>query len=286
MLELRHRDQCLHVDNKLRLLSPNLPIAFAGYLPAKKQWVHSPKPGFQTVSIIISGRGYLQAEGRVFDVVAPCVFTPGVLKDRSYGPREHWEEFYIVYDSAAIPGLHNAGVLRHDRPVWSLNSMTRILSLISEACLLIDHVDQHGNLDRLDGVCEALLREAVLAEHEHPKGQDYKQIVKARSRLQETWRDSPDIRSLARHVGMSERTFRRAWNRYFQLTPTQYVIALRVDEACRLLTTTDRSIAAISAETGFSDSQYFARIFGKRTGMTPSVYRAQFGQHVVFAPFA
>ena len=52
-----------------------------------------------------------------------------------------------------------------------------------------------------------------------------------------------------------------------------YVIFLRISEAERLIIEGSMSIGEIAEAVGFSDSNYFSRMFKRRTGYTPSAYR-------------
>ena len=49
----------------------------------------------------------------------------------------------------------------------------------------------------------------------------------------------------------------------------------RVDDAKRLLLTTDLSITEIALNTGFTDSSYFIRKFSHLVGITPLKYRTE-----------
>jgi len=53
----------------------------------------------------------------------------------------------------------------------------------------------------------------------------------------------------------------------------QYYIKLKIDEAKRLLTETDRPINDISSSLGFDCPRYFARLFKKETQSTPTQFR-------------
>jgi AraC family transcriptional regulator of arabinose operon len=55
----------------------------------------------------------------------------------------------------------------------------------------------------------------------------------------------------------------------------QYQTQLRMARTPELLDTTDQSIAAVAAATGYPDSFYFARQFKKVHGVTPFGYRGQ-----------
>ena len=52
-----------------------------------------------------------------------------------------------------------------------------------------------------------------------------------------------------------------------------YVTAMRMDYARRLLADRRYSIGEISAMSGYEDARYFAKLFKKKTGFTPSEYR-------------
>ena len=56
----------------------------------------------------------------------------------------------------------------------------------------------------------------------------------------------------------------------------QYVNNYRVEKACRLLTTTDYSIAQIGETVGYCHANSFTRTFKKITGMVPNCYRKSY----------
>ena len=58
-------------------------------------------------------------------------------------------------------------------------------------------------------------------------------------------------------------------------SPRQYQLALRIDEARALLQSSVRPLPEIAAAVGFRDANYFARVFRKFAGCTPSQFRSQ-----------
>lgn len=57
----------------------------------------------------------------------------------------------------------------------------------------------------------------------------------------------------------------------------EYLLAIRVDEAQKLLMDGNLSVAQVAERTGFRDANYFCRVFKKRTSDTPSGYRKRLG---------
>ena len=64
-------------------------------------------------------------------------------------------------------------------------------------------------------------------------------------------------------------------------TLRQYIIAHRLKLAKRLLETTDRPVAEVAEECGFSDASYFTKTFRQAFGMTPKDYRNQFKEEFI-----
>ena len=81
--------------------------------------------------------------------------------------------------------------------------------------------------------------------------------------------------SLARECKISEVYFRKLFLKRFGISPKQYVIEIRLENAKRLLAEGELSIAQISESCGFSNQYHFSRLFKEREGMTPTEYRRE-----------
>lgn len=65
------------------------------------------------------------------------------------------------------------------------------------------------------------------------------------------------------------------------ITLHQYVINYRLKYACRLLECTNKSIAEIAEELGFTDASYFTKSFKASFSVTPKEYRNQFKEDFI-----
>ena len=65
------------------------------------------------------------------------------------------------------------------------------------------------------------------------------------------------------------------------ITLHQYVIQYRIKYALSMLKFTDKSIADIADETGFTDASYFTKSFKAQFGMTPKEYRNKFKEDFI-----
>ena len=98
-----------------------------------------------------------------------------------------------------------------------------------------------------------------------------------RARLEEYMRvhlgDTITLADLAQMIGMTTRHLSRAFRASFHETPMQYVVALRVEKATRMLTETRVPITEVALDCGFSHPQHFAATFSRAMGCSPSEYR-------------
>lgn len=79
---------------------------------------------------------------------------------------------------------------------------------------------------------------------------------------------------MARECGMSPFEFSRAFRAAHGITFRDYLSDCRLVQAKRMLGIAQISVSDVAAMAGFNDPSYFARLFRKRTGVSPSVYRA------------
>jgi AraC-like DNA-binding protein len=90
--------------------------------------------------------------------------------------------------------------------------------------------------------------------------------------LQEHLTETIGIDHLAKLSCMSLSTFERKFKEHFSLTPKQYILHMKVHEACRRLPTA-KSIARVALETGFGGQSYFTKQFRSVVGITPKQYQ-------------
>jgi transcriptional regulator GlxA family with amidase domain len=80
-------------------------------------------------------------------------------------------------------------------------------------------------------------------------------------------------RELAEICFMSYATFSRYFKRIFNVSPTEYITALRIKNAKKLLRDTEKPITQIAQDCGFFDLSHFSHYFYKYEKTTPVKYR-------------
>ncbi len=99
------------------------------------------------------------------------------------------------------------------------------------------------------------------------------QAAAAAARMERELGEEISIRQLAESVYLSERHFRRLFEKVYGVSPLEYLLELRLEAAGRLLRSETVSVTEIAMACGFSDGNYFTRVFRRKYGVTPTAYR-------------
>jgi AraC family transcriptional activator FtrA len=85
-----------------------------------------------------------------------------------------------------------------------------------------------------------------------------------------------DVAAMARHAGVSPRTFARRFREETGTTPLQWLLRQRVLEARRLLEDSDLPVEAVAWRAGFGNAASLRDHFRRATATTPTAYRRSF----------
>lgn len=82
------------------------------------------------------------------------------------------------------------------------------------------------------------------------------------------------LEDMARHCNLGRSRFAHYCKRITNMTAAEYLTHCRIQKAKTLLVNNpDKTILDIALDCGFDSSQYFATVFRKKTGQTPSQFR-------------
>ncbi|MBQ4269808.1 MAG: helix-turn-helix domain-containing protein [Clostridia bacterium] len=100
-----------------------------------------------------------------------------------------------------------------------------------------------------------------------------KNIIKSVEYIHENYMDKINVEALAEMCFMSYATLTRYFKKLFNVTPTEYIMNIRIKNAKIMLRTTDKSVSQIAQDCGFFDLSHFSHYFYKYEKTTPVKYR-------------
>ncbi|MBN3849851.1 MULTISPECIES: helix-turn-helix domain-containing protein [Burkholderiaceae] len=100
--------------------------------------------------------------------------------------------------------------------------------------------------------------------------------IRAAARWMEANCDRPvSVADAAQVAAMSERNFLRRFKHEMQVTPSDYLLQVRLRIACNFLTETELPVDKIARRSGTGNGDRLAKIFRKRMALSPTEYRAR-----------
>ena len=114
--------------------------------------------------------------------------------------------------------------------------------------------------------------EPLVRNQPHPDGA----VRACEAWLHEHFREPGAVARVVAHARMPERTLKRRFKRATGLALIDYLQNLRIEEAKRILESSDRAVDEISFDIGYEDPSFFRRLFKRRTGVAPAQYRRVF----------
>jgi transcriptional regulator GlxA family with amidase domain len=155
------------------------------------------------------------------------------------------------------------------------------VALISE---LIDHAAAHFETDR-KAAREYILRAVTLLRAERTRQTDsalngpkrgglaFWQVKRVIVYIDLNLGNPIGAKKLTDLIQLSESHFSRAFKISLGLPPCAYIAAKRIERACELMVTTDAPLSQIAIECGMCDQSHFCRVFRRKIGVSPNVWR-------------
>jgi two-component system response regulator YesN len=177
-----------------------------------------------------------------------------MMKSGTYNIRHAFYVYNQISDMLFQRGLEDDlyDLINYEELTQLFSNVTEMLSTLQEQCLSI--INYGSDLD-VQAVSNDVVREILKYLHEN-----YYQDISLRE-LADQYYLNPSYLC---------RTFKKQVGKPF----TVYLANLRLRHACELLRATNLSVYEIAERCGYKDYFYFARLFKRTLGITPSQYRS------------
>jgi len=243
---------------------------------------------FAELEIIVGGTAVNSINGRSFSVRAGDAFVVGKGATHEISQVDGLELYNIGFNGQALRGIGQdllempefhalflieekavAGVRRLRLSEDELRRARRIL----EAMMAEHTAAQPGFRTALTSGFALLL--LLLSRNYVPERaqQDPWQAAFAAAYMERHFSEPVSMAALAESVYLSERHFRRMFEQAYQTSPSEYLGNLRLTAAARMLRGSGRPVTEVALACGFSDGNYFARVFRRRFSVPPTKYR-------------
>ncbi|MFC4601106.1 response regulator [Cohnella hongkongensis] len=139
----------------------------------------------------------------------------------------------------------------------------------------MERIFQAGTIDELLRLLRSFLQDLLATTQSLRRSGKNAVIEKAKAYIQENYASNLTLETIASEVFLSPVYLSFLFKQVEAVNITDYITQVRIDRAKTLLRTTNGKTYEIAGRVGYQDDKYFARIFKKKVGMTPSEFRSQ-----------
>jgi AraC-like DNA-binding protein len=158
-------------------------------------------------------------------------------------------------------------------PQRSFSSQGRLKPQLDRIMSLCELENDPLRFHKLTSSILHLLLEVIDLGRQAQAGQVSGPIQRAQDYVRQHLEEPQSVAQLADVARLSPVHFRSRFRKETGLTPSEFVVREKIEEAKKRLTHPDQTVTAVAFDLGFSTSQYFATVFRHYTGVSPSRFR-------------
>jgi AraC-like DNA-binding protein len=226
---------------------------------------------------ISKGEGYFESSQVAAKKVSAgsCFFLfPEVWHRYKPNKSSGWEEYWVGFNGTYPQSLMGKGFFDPHNPVINTNFNEPLLFLFHK---LIDTVKMAtaGYHQVITGITlEILGLVNAIAKHEGQDNEPTQRLIsKAKYLLQESIDHPINMEQMVKELPMGYSKFRKAFKSITGVSPHQYYMDIRLAKARELLLLTTLNVDEVAYYTGFDEPAYFSKLFKKKNGVSPLMYR-------------
>lgn len=214
---------------------------------------------------LLNGKSYALHENEAF-----CI--PAFYGHRYYANVENpWSILWVHFKGEDVKyyPLESLKVIQ----LQSRSGINRMMSYFDLLLQVLDADYTLGNFIYITQILSLILAETYCRE-KNPAVKDQNRHVTSVIRyLYQHIYENLTLSQIAEEFDFSKSYLNLIFQRYTQRAPMDFFIHLKMQEACKLLRSTNLCIYQVGQCLGYQDQYYFSRLFRKVIGVSPKEYK-------------
>ncbi|UGA55869.1 AraC family transcriptional regulator [Vibrio sp. VB16] len=265
----------------------NSPSNYSRTLGASQNWIgcgYIHKPGIETEHInikfpffslvyVIRGNGsYTDEKGKLYPLSPGCVFQrrPKIMHTTVVNPHSDWQEYYLDCNEELYEHLSSMSLINRDIAVYSNAVCPGIKPDIESLMSQLQNANEEDVFDAYLSFLN-IMRTLLTSQDEATIPSDM--ITESITDFEVRYAVRFDLKVYCVEKGWGYEKFRKTFKKHIGVSPKEYLIRKRMDEACRLLRSTKKRISIIATDLGYASQYEFSNQFSKYFNVAPKHYR-------------
>ncbi|MDQ0255927.1 AraC-like DNA-binding protein [Evansella vedderi] len=223
----------------------------------------------------LSGEGAIHVHGKTYKLQKGQAFMVEVPSDHYYyipEESEEWEFIFLTLKGQAAASCWN----------YIMEQFGNVVTIPMESQLInqvFNIYQQAYDRDLLDNYYASSQAYGFIMDcyryfKQFKTDSDLpEKIVLATNMIKKRYKEPLSVEEIADAVQLSKYYFIKLFRENMNMTPMQYVTKIRLEQALHLLRYTDSTVKEIAKLVGYSDDNYFNKVFRKVVGISPGEFR-------------
>ena len=226
--------------------------------------------------LVLSGEGTLEYAGETYQLSAGDCVLIDCAKPYAHSTSGNlwslqWVHFYGNHASEIYAKYLQRGGTCCFRP-HNFDTYQELLTEVSAIARGTDSIRDMLLCEKLTSLLTLIMKETTPVESEQLTTTK-EALNRLKDYLDNHYTEKITLDELSSRFFMNKFYLTRIFKEQFGQPVNSYIISKRITEAKQFLRFSDMSIEEISGACGFSDANYFSRIFKKTEGITPGAFR-------------
>lgn len=218
------------------------------------------------IHYVLSGEGYFKVNGKLYEIKEneSFIICPYTVVQYYANKENPWSYTWVNFESHET-GIEAFGFQKGNpvRKVAMTEMMTKYFSRLQELDVW------NRNKNEAVGILYSILG-LLQDENTLLKTADDERLEKAAWMIAANYhRQEFGVELLCELLDMNRVTLFRLFKQKWNISPCQYIINYRIEQASRLLAM-GNNVTTTAISCGFSDPLYFSKVYKKKTGHSPS----------------
>lgn len=227
---------------------------------------------------LLRGRGhYSDSIGIEHSLNAGDLFWryPDRRHSNQIDPESQWLECFISVRTEWYELLKSIDLIDPERPCMHVGLRPDIPQKIHTLVEQLTSSDTPLSNSDHEFEIVSLMRQILRRNLEPSSGNSQQRLIleSAREAIRHDATGPKNLTDILQNSGLSYSRLRGLFQKIYKMSPGDYRIQVRLEQACALLETTDLNLQQIADQLGYGDAFTFSKQFKKRMGVAPNQYR-------------
>lgn len=229
---------------------------------------------------VLSGRGYYKINDNDYAIKSGDIFLIPPAAKISYrpDPSDPWKYLWLECNGAECKTVFDKIELTAESPIFAPKNFSQLTEVLAD--MLEESTAATGGLS-LNCVSHmfkifSLIADERITKDEKSGIRSETPLMNALEYIERNYCDCTlSVTTLADAVGFSVPYLSRLFKAHIGMSPSKYIIELRMRKACTMLDSNSFSISEIASATGYNSPFYFSNEFKRHVGISPSRYQSE-----------